>query len=131
MSFWERTRGWETALHAEVEGADRAWQKGAALLWMCNCVLRMTGSDPLDHLPAEMGMSRIKIARQMDLPSLAKALSWEEIAPAFAKRGDVVLVEGLPGVVALDGRRAWVVRKGKRRPGASDMKNATRAWRIG
>lgn len=131
MSWWERQQGWEQALHAEAVGADRVWQKGVALLWMCNCVLRMTGTDPLSHLPAEAGMSRIKVARQMDLPSLAAAMQWEEIAPTFAKRGDVVLVEGLPGVVALDGRRAWVVRKGKRRPGASDMKHATRAWRIG
>lgn len=125
-----RINAWEQALQDEVLRFTQVWQKGNALLFVANCVYRMTGMCPLEAMPVEAGSSRLKIAKVMDLQGLARARCWQEVQPAFAQRGDVVLVEGLPGVVALDGRRVWLVRRGKKRPTVSELNKATKAWRI-
>ena len=66
--------------------------------------------------------------------SIARQCGMAEAAPAFARRGDVVLVDneapgGALGIVDLSGRFAWcVLERGMVR---MPMDRWLRAWRVG
>jgi hypothetical protein len=139
----KRVPNWEAALadwqHAALTRSFE-WGKFDCALAACEAVMALTGVDPgmafretysteaeaLKLLGTE-GLGRFAA-------SIAKQCGMAEAAPAFAHRGDVVLVDngnpgGALGIVDLSGRFAWCVldRGLVRMP----MDRWLRAWSVG
>lgn len=139
-----RTEHWEGALaeHLRVEIAKPfAWGEHDCALFTCGVIRLLTGTDPAAEFRGTYTTARgaakvIRTAGGGDLGDLASQLAarhgFAEVAPLFARRGDVVLVQTSAGfalaVVDLDGTHALApgVEAAVRVP----LAECRRAWRI-
>lgn len=95
-----RLRGWELALadvvanHAELAFA---WGRSDCLTLVADVALALTGNDPLaafrGRYTSARGAKRLMTGAGFAGLSEAMAGSFEEVAPAMARRGDCGLVE--------------------------------------
>ncbi len=93
-----RHRDWQSRLQACL--AERCpqefeWGKQDCCLFVCDCVLAMTGRDPAADLRGyvdELGAARI-VKKNGGIRAIATARLGAEIAPLLASVGDVGLVE--------------------------------------
>lgn len=141
----KRHEKWEIALREQFETAFDAvffWSEFDCCQWPASCVMAMTGADLLGGLPGyttAIGAARaIRKYGGSDLEAAAEKLfeaaGCIECAPAFARRGDVVLLklEGrlTMGVVDLTGR---FVAAPNEAGGLAKLPvlSAERAWMVG
>ena len=137
-----RREDWPARL-AESLAARRAmpfeWGANDCCLFAAAGVLAMTGVDcarPWRGYKSARG-ARNRVEKAGGVPALAEAacgvMGWPEIGPAFAQRGDLVVLETLYGpglgLVGLNGREIHC-------PGPAQLESlalarAQRAWRIG
>lgn len=140
-----RLRNWETAFHDRVRQVSAGgfhFGRVENLQWAVMAVADITGRDLLaPHMQA--GISRQKAADALRKANKGELAAWralavegglQEVGPKFAQRGDVVeLAGGKLGLVALDGRLVWIVR---REPevglvlGNGRIGDVLRAWRV-
>lgn len=133
----KRLTGWEQRLHAATRAALRTpyrWGVHDCALFAADCVRAMTGVDLADGFRGRYDDedSAIAVLRDLgcdgvdDLPG-----RWlGEIAPAMARRGDVVLFDGLHGrfLAICDG--ATAVGPAARGIAHHSMSSALRAWAV-
>jgi hypothetical protein len=139
----KRVHNWHAAL-AQWQLATPArtfeWGKFDCALASCDAILAMTGTDPAAEFRGKYATEAeaLKILGPEGLAvfaaGIAKKYGMAEAVPAFAHRGDLVLVDnGNPGnalgIVDLSGRFAWcVLERGMAR---MPMNHWLRAWRVG
>jgi hypothetical protein len=139
----KRREDWPARLGEAIEEARVAgfvWGKNDCCLFAANAVRAMCGVDPAagfrGYATARGAAARLKeyggVAALAAIQ--ARRFGWPEVAPATARRGDVVLVEDAGGealgVVDLSGR--WVLQPAAQGLAARPLARAgLRAWRIG
>lgn len=100
-----RVPGWEARLISTIEREDQAafsWGLHDCLTLVADCCLAVTGEDPMKDIATyETEEAAQEVLRELGYRDVAEALAthFEEIPPAFARRGDCGVVE-LRGVVA-------------------------------
>lgn len=139
----KRVPNWEAALaewQASVLTRTFAWGEFDCALASSDAVLAQTGEDPGMRFRGTYSTEAeaLKILGSDGLggfaASIARQCGMAEVAPTFARRGDVVLVDNRDpgnalGVVDLSGRFAWcVLDRGMVR---IPMGSWLRAWRVG
>lgn len=99
MTRAPRLQDWPQRLAEYVEGQRRepfAWGSNDCVTFAADAVEHMTGADPIAHLRGEWSTA-LEAARVIErLGGLREAVSdiWgAEIPPAYAQRGDWVLLE--------------------------------------
>jgi hypothetical protein len=140
-----RAHDWEIRLSEFlVENQDKpfVWNENDCCTFACNAALAMTGvdlaADFRGRYDSDLSAARVIIAFTSggDLEDLAvkvaQQFGLEEVAPLFARRGDIVLVpEETPNgrkALAIVGMDGWsLVGPGPRR---YELKDALRAWRV-
>lgn len=140
-----RSHRWEELLSEYlVEMQDKPFKYGEldCALFACGAALAMTGvdlaADFRGRYDSDLSAARVIIAFTSggDLEDLAvkvaQQFGLEEVAPLFARRGDIVLVpEETPNgrkALAIVGMDGWsLVGPGPRR---YELKDALRAWRV-
>jgi hypothetical protein len=129
-------------------GAFLAWRRGVPFAWGSNdCALfvadtveAMTGEDPAAGLrgyDSEFGAQRTMMefcggGIEAVMAEIAEIADLSQVPPAFARRGDVVLVECAVnghalGLIGMDGQVCYLAPAGMQTAPASA---AQRAWRI-
>jgi Domain of unknown function (DUF6950) len=104
-----RVCGWESRLNQIMIDSERKsfdWGVTDCCIWACNVALKLTGTDLAADLRGKY-TSAVEAASLMEsycgggvealAVAVAKKFDVQEIPPAFASRGDIVLVE-LPGL---------------------------------
>jgi hypothetical protein len=137
-----RKEGWERRLDETIRaafGRPFSWGSFDCCLFAADCVGVLTGIDPAQQFRGyktargAAGVLRRNGGVAGVASRMARQNGAEEIRPAFAQRGDVVLIKAPRGeslgVVGLDGRTALVPDKVGLR--AVPLTLAARAWRIG
>lgn len=138
----ERYPDWPSRLVKELQAASErpfSWGTHDCALFACNVVFALTGTDPAvifrGSYSTEIGALRM-IASYGSLAGLAewvaKEHNCEEVRPAMAQRGDVLLIDAGTQGFALGicaGERAAVASPN----GLSfvPMKYVVRAWAVG
>lgn len=132
-----RKADWESALSDYLAG-----QGGAVFAWgACDCamfaagaVLAMTGTDPAAELRGryKSATGAARVLKRYGADDLAAWVSarFEEVAPVFAHRGDLVMADGSLGICA--GPAAWFVGEENGDAGlvSRPMQDWERAWRV-
>ena len=133
-----RIEGWETRLNDVIEAAlDRPfrWGENDCCLFAADVVHVLTGRDPAADYRgryASAAQAAKLIQRLGGIEAIPGAAGFEEVAVAFARRGDVALAVNdgnlLLGVVDMTGRGIAV-------PGAKGLvflplESALKAWRV-
>ena len=137
-----RKPDWAKHLLAEIQAASErpfSWGEHDCALFACNVVNAMTGTDPAREFRGKYATKTGAARMIAGYGGLSQLAAWiaeehgcEEINPAMAQRGDVLLVDiGVDGValgVCAGGRAAvpalsgvWFV----------PMKQVVRAWATG
>jgi hypothetical protein len=139
----KRHENWPARLGAAIEAArvrGFEWGKNDCCLFAANAIQAMTGIDPAagfrGYASARGAAARLKEYGGVAAlaATQARRFGWPEVAPAAARRGDVVLVEDAAGealgVVDLSGR--WVLQPAGGGLAARPLMPAgLRAWRVG
>ena len=93
-----RREGWEIALAQTMSAAlkkPHEWGENDCVTFAADCVCAMTGEDPLGDLRGtyDSPLSAARLIKNAGFESLGDMLAahLEEIPPADARRGDVVL----------------------------------------
>jgi hypothetical protein len=142
----KRYEDWPTRLDAFIRRSQPrsfAWGENDCCLFACDAVLEMTGVDLADGLrgnyKAALAARRLikKFAGVDTLGDLADLIARRkgirEVPPAFAQRGDVVLLtdafgrEAI-GIIGLSGDE--ILAPGEQSLAQLPISAATRAWRI-
>lgn len=126
-----RVEGWE-ALLAEFTATPQpfAWGRADCALWCADWVALATGqdftSDWRERYSSEAELAALLAARGLASPAdIPGAVGLEEINPAFAQRGDVVLhPQGCLGVCT--GLLAVFLTE----TGLTTLRGRARAWRV-
>ena len=141
----KRIPNWEAALAAwqlATPARSFAWGQFDCALAACDAVLALTGVDLAARFRGTYSTEAeaVKLLGSLSLgnaglgefaAAVAAEFGMAEVAPAFAHRGDVVLVDnetpgGALGIVDLSGRFAWcVLERGMVR---IPMERWLRAW---
>lgn len=129
---------WEARLHdylAGLSGAQFRWGKLDCALFAAGAVRTMTGIDPAAQYRGHYTTARgsVRALRKWGagtLPATIDAL-FETIEPAFARRGDLVMVDGMVGVCF--GADGLFVGEESGAPGLVRFPRArwSKAWRVG
>jgi hypothetical protein len=139
-----RITGWEKKLDEAIATAENRrfkWGTFDCALFVCDCVLAMTGVDLAQDFRGtyQTGKEALKVIKAFAGSSLealavkiAEANGISEIPVSFASRGDVVLIkqEKAPdalGIVGTDARFACCASEGL---AFIPISNWKRAWRI-
>ncbi len=140
-----RLDGWEAVLRETVERSrERSFEWGAhdCALFAADCVLAMTGTDLATAFRGKYTTaagSRRALIRlgEGSLEATVTAVLGEPIAPALARRGDVVLFRSFPPDVPPEGIEALAVCLGEvaASPGPKamtyvPMSEWLKAWRV-
>lgn len=137
---WPRLAGWPEALVAAIEAARHrpfAWGEHDCAIMAADVVRAITGRDWYEDWRGTYATEEALAARvepfggvEGALASVMAAFGAQEIDPAFAQRGDVVLVhignEEMVGI-ALDDRVAVAGLDGL---GFAPRRMARRAWAV-
>jgi hypothetical protein len=138
----KRVSNWEAALAEWQQTAVTrafAWGEWDCAMASCSAVLALTGVDPALRFRGTYSTEAeaLELLGALGVSGFAASIAQEcgmaEVPPAFAHRGDVVLVDnGNPGnalgIVDLSGRFAWcVLEHGMVR---IPMGRWLRAWRV-
>lgn len=131
-----RRQDWPERLFALVDArcdTPFEWSVHDCCSFAADAVLEMTGTDPIADLRGQWDdeVSALRLLKDHGgIEALASARLGEQVAPAFAQRGDVVLH-------TLTGREALGVCVGDRFAAVGDvgvefapMSHAVRAWRV-
>ncbi|WP_295560634.1 hypothetical protein [uncultured Sphingomonas sp.] len=101
----QRHAGWETALHdylAALSGAVFVWGRLDCALFAAGAVEAMTGVDPAADFRGRYSTPNgaVRALRRYGAGTLEATIAarFGEIRTAFARRGDLVLVDGMVGV---------------------------------
>lgn len=131
-----RLDNWPTLLAKEIEAARvRPFSFGEAdcALWAADVVLAITGSDPAARwrgaYDSEFGALRL-IAQHGGLRQMATEALGEPINPAFAQRGDMVLIADGGGYSLGICVGAQLAGMGERGLVFRPMSEAVCAWRT-
>ena len=126
-----RTEGWEALLAEYVSAAPAfAWGQADCALWCADWVALATGTDFtgdwVGRYSSEAELQALLAARGLashaDIPG---SVGLEEINPAFAQRGDVVLhPQGCLGICT--GLLAVFLTES----GLTTLRGRSRAWRV-
>jgi len=132
-----RKADWEQALAdylAGHGGAVFAWGKCDCAMFAAGAVEAMTGINPAADVrgkyKSQAGAGRaIKQAGFADLGEWVSA-KFDEVPPAFAQRGDIVMAEGSLGIC--NGALAWFVGEESGEAGlvSRPMMEWERVWRV-
>lgn len=133
-----RFHDWPERLHAAIEAARArpfAWGAHDCALFACDVVRAMTGEDPGREFRGCYGTAAgaLRALRRRDAGDLecaAARLCGDEVAPALARRGDVVSMPVPSGPalgICIGPRVALVGPDGLIFPSLADGR---RAWRI-
>ncbi|GAA4218607.1 hypothetical protein GCM10022253_19400 [Sphingomonas endophytica] len=134
----ERLPDWEQRLHdyvSALEGASFAWGTLDCALFAAGAVRAQTGVDPAadfrDRYRSAAGS--VRALRRFGAGTLAATIDARlpGIAPAFARRGDIVMTGGIAGVCL--GARALFVGEVDGQPGwVTHARPAwQQAWKVG
>ncbi|MDV2503075.1 MAG: hypothetical protein RX318_03900 [bacterium] len=119
------------------------WGANDCALFACSAIDAMTGRDPGEHFRARYKTARGakerlrqfcgKASLERTAEMICEEEGFEEVAPAFAQRGDLVAIDQPPfdaalGVVDLNGREC--VFAGPHGATRLPLAGARRAWRI-
>ena len=133
-----RVEGWEKSLNDCIEAAlvrPFCWGENDCCLFAADAIRALTGRDPAGDYRrryASAAQAAKLLQRLGGIEAIPGTAGFEEVAVAFARRGDVVLAENdgnlLLGVVDMTGRRIAV-------PGAQGLvflplESALKAWRV-
>ena len=135
----QRLTDWPDRLYTRIEAAKMrpfSWGRNDCALFAADCVLALTGVDPVAELRGRYACA-FGAARALKrfcgggledaVPIIAGRIDAREVMPAFARRGDVGLVDN-------DGRPALAVFLGARLAAPHFQKGLAmlpRAWAIG
>lgn len=132
-----RLPDWESRLSelvAERLSEPFVWGVNDCVLFAADCVLAMTGHDPVADvrgLWGSQGQARRVITRLGGLQAGVEALGLKAISPLYAQRGDLVLHRR-------DGADAMAICLGPHLAGPSDsgllffgLECGVQAWRVG
>lgn len=132
-----RRNDWEQALAeylAEHREAVFEWGQCDCAMFAAGAIEAMTGVDPADDVRGRY-KSQAGAGRAIKRKGFADLGEWvsskfEEVAPVFAHRGDIVMVGGSLGICA--GAAAWFVGEEGQASGlvSQPMPMWERAWRV-
>lgn len=134
----KRLKDWEPRLVEYLATAARTpFQAGThdCALFMGACVEAMTGVDPAakwrgKYKTIKSGIARVRRAGHADHVAVVAAM-FEEVAPAYARRGDIGVVDGSEGFGALgivQGEGVYVLTHTGL--GLEPRRNLKRAFRV-
>lgn len=133
-----RLPDWEERLHtylARVAGQPFAWGRHDCALHAANAVLAQTGEDPAAAYRGRYQTARgsVRALRKWGADTLEATIAagFGEVAPAFARRGDLALIDGPLGVSVgvVVGRDALFV--GEAGLERFDRSQWRRCWAVG
>lgn len=135
---------WQKCLEQEILKASTypfAWGMHDCALFVCNCILAITGDDPAAAFRGKYDSEETAQAALFDFAGgglqetaekICQDLHYHETPVAYISRGDVVLVD-LPtgitlGIVSLNGREALIAAP----QGLQNipLRLAVKAWRV-
>ncbi|WP_193753035.1 DUF6950 family protein [Sphingomonas endophytica] len=134
----ERLPDWEQRLHdyvASLEGSSFRWGELDCALFAAGAVLAQTGVDLAAAYRGRYTTARgsVRALRRLGAGTLEAtiAAALPAVAPAFARRGDVVMSDGIAGVCL--GPRAIFVGEVDGTPGWVTVERASwvNAWSVG
>lgn len=134
----QRIPGWETALHdyiAALSGAVFNWGTLDCALFAAGAVQAMTGIDPAAAYRGRYSTAggATRALKRYGAGSLEATIAQQfgEIQIGFARRGDLVLVDGMVGVCV--GADAVFIGEADGEPGLVRFPRASwaRAWAVG
>ncbi|HEX8419476.1 MAG TPA: hypothetical protein VF638_05625 [Sphingomonas sp.] len=129
---------WERSLHdylAALSGASFEWGTLDCALFAAGAVLAMTGNDPAAAYRGHYMTARgsVRALRRWGAGTLEATIAGDfvEKPPAFAQRGDLVLVDGMVGVCI--GADAVFIGEENGAPGLVRFPRAawSRCWSVG
>ncbi len=133
-----RLSDWEERLHAyldQVAALPFSWGKHDCLMFVAGAIKAVTGRDPArghrGKYSGGAGALRYMARRGWNDVAVALCAHLEECAPAFARRGDIVLFGDIAGVCM--GATSLFVSETGEGAGLShiDTSQISRAWRNG
>lgn len=130
-----RLKNWESALSDEIgrwAAVRFVWGKTDCCRFGAACVKAQTGKDPMRGLRGRCSTKTGALRMLAEQPLEAWLDSrFKRVAPAFAKRGDIVMAHGNVGVVWA-GAALFVGQEGARAGLVSfPIRDWSGAWQVG